>query len=438
MARWIAPFVLLASIASLAYISQETRAQTSAIEWNDIHQQIDGFGASSADFVKAITPSQADLFFGRDGIGLSILRTQIIPDTATCNADFKKGACSNSNGQILNGELTTAQLAVARGATVFSSPWSPPGALKSNGSFKNGGSLLPSHYADWAAEITSYVTMMAKNGVPLYAVSVQNEPDLSTDYGSCKYTGNEMHAFVPYLYAALNAAGVGATKIMIAEQAHWEIDLTTPSMRDPRVAPEIGIIAAHSYNSAPLAYSTGSARLWQTEDSSQSPVYDGSMDDGMSWALKIHSYLTEAGINAWVWWFLTDMPQQGEGTDNSALTDFHGNIPKRSYVTGQWSRFVRPGWFRIGAGEWGPVKVTAFKDSKSQDFAIVAINPTRKPMDQTFALSGFSTSSVTPWMTSSHFSLKPQQPIQVNGASFGYKLPPSSVTTFSGTATTAR
>jgi glucuronoarabinoxylan endo-1,4-beta-xylanase len=436
MARWLATVVLVTGVAGLVYVPADTQPVT--VYWNDVHQEIDGFGASSADFAKALTPVQADFFFSRNGIGLSILRTQIIPDTATCDAEFKKGACSNSNGQILNGELGTAQLAVARGATVFSSPWSPPGAFKSNSSFKNGGTLLPSHYADWAAQIASYVTMMAKNGVPLYAVSVQNEPDLSTNYGSCKYTGNEIHAFVPYLYTALNSAGVGATKIMIAEQAHWEIDLTIPSMTDPKVMPEIGIIAAHSYNSAPQAYSTGRARLWQTEDSSQSQTYDGSMDDGLTWALKIHSYFVHAGINAWVWWFLTDMPQQGEGMDNAALTDFRGNIPKRTYTTGQFSRFVHPGWFRIGTGDLGLVKVAAFKDAKSQDFAIVVINPTHKPVDQTFALIGFSTNTVTPWITSIHLSLEPEQPVQVNGTSFTYKLRPSSVTTFSGTATAAR
>ena len=428
--------MIMAGAAGVVFVAAD--AQPVTVDWNDVHQQIDGFGASSADFDKPLTPAQADFFFTRNGIGLSILRTQIIPDTATCNAEFRKGACSNSNGQILNGELGTARLAVARGATIFSSPWSPPGAFKSNGSFKNGGTLLPSHYADWAAEVASYVSMMAKTGVPIYAVSVQNEPDLSTDYGSCKYTGNEMHAFVPYLRAALDSAGLHATKIMIAEQAHWEIDLTIPSMTDPRVAPEIGIVAAHSYNSTPRAYSTGNARLWQTEDSSQSPTYDGSMDDGMSWALKIHGYLTDAGINAWIWWFLTDMPHQGQGMDNAALTDFHGNIPKRTYVTGQWSRFVGRGWSRIGTGESGTLKVTAFKDSKTYDFTIVAINPTHKSVDQTFALSGFSADAVTPWITSSRLSLKPQQPVQVNGTSFSYKLPPLSITTFSGAATKNR
>ena len=76
--------------------------------------------------------------------------------------------------------------------------------------------------------------------------------------------------------------------------------------------------------------------------------------------------LPNANVNAWLWWFLTDMPRQGEGTDNGALTDINGNIPKRAYVIGQWSKFVRPGWSRIGSSYFGPLRITAFKDPEGQ------------------------------------------------------------------------
>ncbi len=407
--------------------------QAATINWTDVHQTIDGFGGSSADFIISLTPAQADFFFTTAGIGLSILRTQILPDAATCNAEFHNGDCSNSNGQILNGELGTAQLAVARGATVFSTPWSPPGAFKSNGSFRNGGYLLPSHYSDWAGEIASYVEMMATKGVPLYAVSVQNEPDLTENYGSCTYTSQEIHDFVPYLYSALHSTGVGATKIMIAEQSGWGIDLASDTMADSNVAPEVGVVAAHGYSGEIRRYRTASARLWQTEDSSASPTYDGSIEDGVKWAIKIHTYLTVANVNAWIWWFLTDMPRQGDGTDNAALTDVNGNFPKRTYVTGQWSKFVRPGWYRIGVSYSGPLLISAFKDPRNTAFAIVVVNRSRRAVPQTFSLNGFSANSVTPWTTSASLSLVAQPAVLLRDTTFTYTLPASSVTTFSGT-----
>ena len=291
--------------------------------------------------------------------------------------------------------------------------------------------LLPSHYSDWAKEIATYVPMMAEHGVPIYAVSVQNEPNVTVDYGSCTYTAQEIHDFVPYLYSAIQSVGAGSTKIMIAEQSSWAIDLTSTAMADPNVASEVGIVAAHGYAGKIKPYRTGNARLWQTEASSQSSIYDGSMIDGMSWALKIHDYLAVANVNAWFWWFLTDMPHQGEGTDNAALTDINGNIPKRAYISGQWSKFVRPGWSRIGASYFGPLRITAFKDPEGHSFAIVAVNSSAKEMLQTFSLKGFSTTSVTPWITSKQWSLAVQTPLPVNGSSFAYMLPALSVTTFS-------
>ena len=421
--------LLVAAVVALLRLRIGTGA---TIKWTDVHQSIDGFGGSSADFLTSLTPSQADFFFTTSGIGLSILRTQIIPDRATCDAEFHDGGCSNSNGQILNGELGTAQLAVARGSIVFSTPWSPPGAYKSNGSFRNGGQLLPAYYSDWAREIAAYVPMMAKNGVPIYAVSVQNEPNLTTDYGSCTYSAQAIHDFVPYLYSALHSVGARSTKIMIAEESSWTIDRTSRAMADPKVAPDVGIIAAHGYRGKIKPYYTGRARLWLTEDSSPSSTYDGSMADGMKWALKIHSYLAVANVNAWVWWFLTDMPRQGEGTDNAALTDIHGNIPKRAYVSGQWSKFVRPGWYRIGVSYFGPLSITGFKDALGTSFAIVAVNPSNRTITQTFSLSGVSTNSVTPWITSETLSLSAQPNVTVDGRRFAYVLPPSSVVTFSG------
>jgi O-glycosyl hydrolase len=429
--------VLILLALAVAFVRLRT-GTTATIHWSDVRQSIDGFGGSTADFRASLTPEQADFFFTPAGIGLSILRIQIIPDTQTCNSNFQQGGCSQSNGQILNGELESAKLAVARGAIVFATPWSPPAAYKSNGSFTNGGYLLPSHYSDWARDIASYVSMMASHGVPIYAVSVQNEPNLATDYGSCLYTSRQIHDFVPYLSAALQSAGASSTKIIVAEQSGWAMDLATQAMADPKVAPLIGIVAAHGYSERIRPFPTGAARLWQTEDSSPSSTYDGSIADGIGWATKIHNFLATANVNAWLCWFLTDMPNQGEGADNAALTDIHGNLAKRAYVIGQWSRFVRPGSQRIAVSYFGPIRITAFKDPRSASFAIVAVNPASRSVRQTFALQGFSANSVRPWITSESLSLAEQPEVAVSGSRFAFTLPPQSVVTFSGTASPAR
>jgi glucuronoarabinoxylan endo-1,4-beta-xylanase len=430
--------MLLAPLLLIAACNWFAPSPVATIEWTDRRQTIDGFGGSAADFLKPLTPSQADFYFTPAGIGLSILRIQIIPDSATCNTEFRESACSDSNGQILNGELSTAKMAVARGATVMASPWSPPAAYKSNQSFKNGGSLLRSHYADWARDIATYVAMMKEKGVPIYAVSVQNEPDGSFIWGSCRYSAEEIRDFVPFLSSSLREAGVDSTKIMIAEQAMWSDDLASAAMADPAVAAQVGIVAAHGYAGKIQPLKLKAPRVWQTEVSSQSDKYDGSMADGIAWGLKIHRFLNDAEVNAWLWWFLTDMPSQGDGTDNSALTDINGNIPKRAYVSGQWSKFVRPGWSRINVKYDGSLAITAFKDPPGRSFAIVAVNPRHWTVKQRFAFDAVSATQVTPWITSAQLSLAAQSPVRVSAGEFSYELPARSVTTFIGALTTGR
>ena len=418
--------------------------QIATIDWADVHQTIDGFGASAADFVSPLPSNLADFFFTTtSGIGLSILRLNINPDLADCQAfatymSYPTSDCItvSSGATTYSGEPGTAQEAVARGVTtIFASCWSPPGSMKSNGLWYSGGSLVGNsgNYATYAVALASYSAFMTSYGVPVYAISPQNEPDISRDYPSATWTAQQFHDFIPYLHSALQSSGAESTKIMIAEKSSWAIDLTSTTMADPNVALDVGIIAAHGYSGRIQPYGTGRARLWQTEDSSLSSTYDGSITDGMRWAEKIHDYLAVANVNAWVWWSLSDMPGNGNGTDNGALTDINGNFPKRAYVTGQWSKFVRPGWSRIGVEYSGSLRFTAFKEPEGRSFAIVAINSSFNSVPQTFSLNGFTANSVTPWITSASLSLAAQTPVSVGSAGFTYTLLKRSVTTFSGT-----
>jgi glucuronoarabinoxylan endo-1,4-beta-xylanase len=378
----------------------------------------------------------ADFFFTTSGIGLSLLRIQVVPSLEDCRAGGGECLEVRLGATIPKGELAIAKQAVTRGVTVWSTPWSPPASMKSNSSFVKGGNLLPAYYASWAESLASYVKLLKANGVPIYAMSVQNEPDLTTDYGSATFSGQELHDFVPYLHSALQSAGVGATKIMIAEASQWDFSLTNAAMADPVVAQDVGILGAHGYGAARIdAPANYGKRIWQTEVSSQSTVYDGSMTDALSWASKIHDYLTVAQVNAWHWWWLSNGAKYANKMDNAALTDINLNYPKRTYVTGQWSKFVRPGWSRIGVSYSGPLQITAFKAPESRAFAIVVVNPRPKEISQTFSLHGFAADSATPWVTSSSLSLAVQSLVSISGGSFTYSFPAFSVTTFSGIAT---
>src|SRR5690349_19430536 len=105
--------------AHLAVESLERRLCLAAatINWNSLQQTIAGFGSSSAwNNTGSVDSSQQQLLWSAiDGAGLSMLRSRIRPDTS-----------SSSD------EISAMQRAQAMGVTVWSTPWSPPAAYKSN------------------------------------------------------------------------------------------------------------------------------------------------------------------------------------------------------------------------------------------------------------------------------------------------------------------
>jgi glucuronoarabinoxylan endo-1,4-beta-xylanase len=440
--------LLILGILLALLLSEGVQAQTATVTWTNTHQTIDGFGGSVVGDYIALPTNLADFFFSpSSGIGLSILRVQVIPDSSTCVTYCSTRGCkcvASTGATILTGELLSIQQAQARGVTTFfASSWSPPASMKSNASWLSGGTFLggSSNYSSLASVFTSYVSLLQANGVTLYGLSPQNEPNVNTGYQSALWTAQQFHDFIPVLNASLSEAGFGSTKIIFPEYGQWSNTyggFAATAMNDAAVSPLVGIMAGHGYagDKNIVAPTTYGKHVWMTEDSDPSPTYDGTMTDAMVWAVRIHNYLAVANVNAYVWWTLSDMPSLGEGTDNSALTDFNGNIAKRAYVTGNWSKFVRPGWVRIDANATpqAGVYVTAFKEVATGNFAIVAVNDNGNNAEQSIALSGFNSSSVTPWVTSAGLSLAQQTGVSVVNNAFSYSLPADSVTTFVGVA----
>ena len=127
------------------------------------------------------------MFFSTNtGIGLSLLRNRIeAPDGTTI-------------------ETNIMQMAQARGAKVWSTPFSPPASYKDSGTV-NGGNFLSASNQAYASQLANYVLSMKNSGIGLYAISVQNEPNYNaTTYEACIWTSQQIHDFVPYLYNALS------------------------------------------------------------------------------------------------------------------------------------------------------------------------------------------------------------------------------------------
>ncbi len=358
---------------------------TAIINFTNTAQRIDGFGASSAWSSGTLATNVADMFFSTNsGIGLSLLRTRIAPDGTSW-------------------ETGIAQQAQARGAKVWSTPWSPPVIYK-NTNTVNGGSFSNSapNYQGYAALLANYAASMTNTyGVPLYAISVQNEPDVSTSYESCLWTSQQFHDFIPYLYTNLVASNCAYVKIIFPESENWSQHpyFQTNAMNDPNVAPLVGIIANHNYDAGVAAITNwGGKPLWETEVSTFD-AYDGSITNGLYWAGRIHSFLTVAQVSAWHYWWL-------HASDNEGLADGNYIPTKRMYALGHWSKFVRPNFYRMAVTNTAVALVSAFKDPASSNFVIIAANSSAFPVNQTFTLTNFPvTGPLRQWVTSGTESL---------------------------------
>jgi glucuronoarabinoxylan endo-1,4-beta-xylanase len=382
-----------------------------------VHQRIDGFGASTAWGSTFNDPANDPdtLWSTTKGAGFSLHRIRIDPTSDSTS------------------EVAIAQKAVSYGVTIWATPWTPPGADKTGCSGTNctveGTLSNPSAFATY---LTGFVANMKKAGVPIYAVSSQNEPDANVTYESCVYTGATLASFVgTYMGPAFAGSGV---KIMTPETQNW---CGFPSFESALKANSAAwaatnIVATHEYGCNPSAYpeiqAAGKA-FWETEIYDTATTVDDGMGSGLRIAALIYNALTVANMNAWHYWWVY-------GAGNGGLYDTTNKVwSKRLWVEGNFARFVRPGYNRIDVTGKVPsgVSVIAFQNPTDATVAIVAINTNTSTTNLPLFVSGTEwPAQVVPWVTSSSASLGQQAAITVNGANFSATLAAQSVTTFVG------
>lgn len=161
------------------------QSNASIVSPSEEEQNISGFGAATAFRLNSpLSPSDMDRLFGNDDgqLGLSILRIRLSP---------------NENERAI--ELNHAQMATNRGAEVLATPWSPPAHMKTNNDLI-GGVLRTEFYEDYANYLNDFAAYMESNGVPLLAMSMQNEGDIQVSYESCDWSGSQVFDFMRDYY----------------------------------------------------------------------------------------------------------------------------------------------------------------------------------------------------------------------------------------------
>jgi glucuronoarabinoxylan endo-1,4-beta-xylanase len=447
--------------------------QDVTITWSDVKQHVDGFGASAVFYGGSITDDMADsLFDAKKGLGLSLLRIQIgLPaDTQSDGSEPTTGAKPVATVP----EIATAKQAIARGCKVWAAAWTPPPIWKTtnnkdgskappadagsgDGGSGDGGSadggvapfssnkLLPAHYQDYANYLAAFLQLTTGSGVPIFALSPANEPDYVATWDNAQWSPDELTTFIDQNLGPTLGQSWPGVRLIAPETSNCpKCDpYVTSILADPMAANDVPILAVHGYTSGgALVYDkpqqAGKA-FWETEWSQENlagDTPDPTMTSAIDMANHIHNYMVTTGVNAWNWWAiyypasgLTDPQRMNPAfiqPDQSLGTPY---MFKRGYAFGNWSKFVRPGFVRIGATDLPVpgVLVEAYRDATH--LAVIAVNTTSSTVTQTFHLAGQTFGTLTPWVTSADDSLVAKSTIAASDQ-FTFDLPATSVVTF--------
>jgi len=107
-------------------------------------------------------------------------------------------------------ELTSNKL------TMYVTPWSPPAWMKDNNDMLHGGKLKPAYYQSWANYYVKFIQTYEAMNIPIWGLSVQNEPMAKQTWESCIFTAEDERDFVKnYLGPTLQKAGMSDKKLIV-------------------------------------------------------------------------------------------------------------------------------------------------------------------------------------------------------------------------------
>lgn len=404
-----------------AFPPREVNAASSVtVDLSEEYQAIRGFGGMNHPewTGQDLTDAQRQTAFGNgdNELGLTVLRVFVNPDST----QWYKA-------------LPTAQTATEMGVTVFASPWEPPSNLTESGG-SNGKLHLPkSNYAAYAQHLNDFGTYMKNNNVDLYAISVQNEPDYASEW--TYWSTDETTDFI-----ANYGDMITSTRLMSPESfqyapetASWVPDggkkFYKKIMNNSKAMENCDLFGTHFYGTQrawmdyPELENCGK-EIWMTEV--YVPNSDANSANNYPEAIQvsenIHNAMVVGNMSAYTWWYIRR---------SYGLMTEDGKISKRGYCMAQYSKYVRPGYIRIGATEQPAdnVLVSAYKGDGNK-VVIVAINSGSSELTQRFDIGNVQITDVDRYRTSANENIALTADMDNDGKGFYSQLPANSVSTF--------
>ena len=352
-------------------------------------------------------------FDSHDGIGYTLARTHINScDFSSESYDYvqngDKALASFNIGHDLKYRIPFTKAALARAGghlTIFASPWSPPAWMKDNTNMLHGGSLKPDFYDSWARYYAKFIQAYEKEGIPIWGLTVQNEPMAVQTWESCNYTAEQERDFVKlHLGPALKAAGLGKKKIIIWDHNRSLMYIRAATvLEDPNAAKFVWGVGYHWYvgdnfdNVKRVKEAFPATHLLFTEGCN-GPFDPATINDwqwGEAYAKSmIHDF--NNGAEGWTDWNVLLDEQGGPNhVQNFCFAPIHADTRtgQLTYMNsfqyiGHFSKFIRPGARRIvSSSTTDNLLTTAFRNPDGK-IAVVILNLTDKAQPYNLAIGG--------------------------------------------------
>ncbi len=374
------------------------------IDVNDMQQfqSMDGFGfaltGGSAQLLMRMEPGpRADLLkelFATSGAGVSYLRLTIgasdMNERVYSYDDLSKGETDADLARFSLGPdradvipVIKQILAINPTIKILGSPWSAPAWMKTNDRVK-GGELKPEYYGAYAAYFVKYIEQMKAEGIPIAAVTVQNEPLNPKNTPSMVMFAAEEDTFIArYLAPAFQRAGI-TTKILLYDHNPDVLSYALSILEDPAASKYVDGTAFHLYGGQASAMTDvhtayPNKNLYMTEQAITSPP-----EEPLPIAAAVSGVLIGATRN-WsrnvLLWNLAADPNNGPHTNDGGCTGcqgaitLNGNHVSRNvayYAVAHFSQFVPPGSVRVGSTEQEQLYSVAFLTTEGKIVLVVS------------------------------------------------------------------
>jgi glucosylceramidase len=364
-------------------------AFTIAVDSSMTYQQFDGVGASLTDSAgwvlwNNLSASQRaglmqSLFDPSAGIGIGLLRQPMGASDFSASGDYSYDdvpagqsdpnlqSFSIAHDQTYLIPLLRQALSINPSLKVHALPWSAPAWMKASDSM-NGGYDVATDFSSLAQYFVRFIQAYQQQGIPIYAVSMQNEPlNSNSSYPTAYVASSDEANFIGgYLGPALAGAGLGIK--IFGYEHNWDNTQYPEAVLADSAA--YGYLAGSSFHcyagdvsaQSQVKQAYPDKDIWFTECSG---TVGSSFAGDLAWnAENLLIGATRNWARGITLWNLA--LNQSSGPQNGGCTNCRGVVTVDTsvspaqitrnveyYVLGHLGKFVQPGAYRIGSNTYG-------------------------------------------------------------------------------------